>query len=126
MVGQLPPPWLQADRLGERTSTPLYRQADVTAFVGRRTAPHEKVAIVVPFGHRIAYGLEIRNVSPFIMDQAIATRGQWETLLDAMEQEGARKLFLSPMPHPALRRLLARAGFSQRAAGSRVLEWVRS
>jgi hypothetical protein len=126
MLGQLPPPWSQAARLREHTPTPLYRQADVVRFVGERTTPREKVAILVPFGHRIAYRLGIENVSPYIMDQAMATRRQWRRLLDAMARERARKLFLSPAPAPAVRRLLAGAGFSQRAAGGRVLEWVRS
>jgi hypothetical protein len=126
MLGQFPPPWSQVDRLRVRTPTPLYRQADVVAFIGKRTAPGEKVVIVVPFGHRIADRLDIGNVSPFIMNQGIVTRRQWEALLDAMEREGASKLFLSPEPAPALRRLLARARLSQHAASSRVLEWLRS
>ena len=123
-LGQLPPPWSQATRLGQQDTTPLYRQADVVRFVDERTEPEETIAIVVPFGHRIAYGLGIDNVSPYIMDEAIVTRRQWQTTLEAMEDEGARKLFLSADPAPALRRLLTSAGFSRRAAGARVAEWV--
>jgi len=126
MVAQLPAPWLQPGRLRAHTPAPFYAQADVVGFVARRTVPREKVAIVVPFGHRIADRLGIRNVSPFIMDQAIVMRSQWQVLLDAMEREGTRKLFTAPEPPPALHRLLTGAGLSRRAANSRVVEWVRS
>jgi hypothetical protein len=124
MLGQLPLPWSQVARLHVHTPKPLYRQAEIVGFVGRRTKLGEKVAILVPFGHRIAYELGVQNVSPYVMDQAIVTKRQWRVLFDAMEREGTRKLFLSPEPAPALRKLLARAGFSQQGAARSVLEWV--
>ena len=126
LLAQFPPPWSQAARLRARSPRPLYAQTDVVRFVRARTRSAEKVGILVPFGHRIAYELGLVNVSPYIMDQTVVTRPQWQAVLDAMARERARELFLTPSPAPALRRLLTRAGYAQRAAGANVVEWVRS
>jgi len=126
LLAQFPPPWSQLTRLRGHSARPLYAQTEIVRFVRARTKPPEKVAILVPFGHRIAYELGVVNVSPYIMDQAVVTRRQWQLVLDAMARERARKLFLSQEPAPALRRLLTRAGYAPRATGTNVVEWVRS
>jgi hypothetical protein len=123
-LAQFPPPWSQVARLRERSPTPRYRQADTERFIERRTVPGEAVAILVPFGHRISYRLGLDDVSPYIMDQAVVTRRQWQTVLHAMARARAHTLFLSPAPAPALRRLLARAGLTPRASDDSVSAWV--
>jgi hypothetical protein len=120
----LPAPWTQLARLRDTTSPPLYAEAAPARFIGARTHPGERVAILVPMGDRVARQLGLADVSPYAFIETLVSRRQWRKLIAAMRRERARALFApSDLLVPAQRRLLARAGFVQRASGSGVVEW---
>lgn len=90
---QLPSPIAQVRRLTSATPPPQYRPA-AEAFVRARTRHGEKVAILLPEGDRIAYDLGLDDVSPYSFVNAIVTRRQMETLVDALRREGAQAVFM--------------------------------
>jgi hypothetical protein len=75
---------------------PQYRRA-AEEFVGERTRHGEKVAIVLPEGHRIAYDLGLDNVSPYPFTNAIVTWRQMHTLIETVRREHVHAIFL-PIP----------------------------
>jgi hypothetical protein len=121
---ELPAPWSQAARLSRSTRTPLYRQAGETSFLRAHARPHERVAILIAMGNRLAAALKLTNVSPYPMIEAMGTRRQLNVLLAAMRRERAHALFVeSSLLAPEQRAVLALAGFQQRAAGHGISEW---
>jgi hypothetical protein len=112
---ELPMPWKQISRLRAPGPAVVY-QPQAEHFVAAHTTPGQKVAILIPFGHRIAYHLGIVNVSPYSFIEAMVVKSQMLELLDAMHREGAHRLFLpDAFMAPVQLALLSRAGFSQRA-----------
>lgn len=97
-VVQMPSPVVQLERLTRATPPLAYRPA-AERFVRDRTLPGEKVAILLPLGHRIAHNLGRENVSPFGFSNAIVTTSQMRTLIDALQDEGVTEVFL---PSPSL------------------------
>jgi hypothetical protein len=124
-LAETPTPWSQRDRLREVTPTPVFKQEEATRFVAARTRPHERVAILIPLGHRIAHDVGIVNVAPYSFIEEMVTRPQWQTLLDAVHREHVHAIFLPDdlVAYEQLR-LLSLAGFSQRARASRYAEWT--
>jgi hypothetical protein len=123
-LAQLPSPSAQLERLRPAPeATALYAQPEAHQLVDRVTRPGEHVAILIPMGHRIADDLGLVNVSPYAFLDEIATRAQFRTLLDAIRDEHAHKLFVL-VGHLARehRRALAHAGFTRRA-GFAHYEW---
>jgi hypothetical protein len=115
-LAQLSPPWHELERLRASGAPLIYAQPEAHRLVDRTTRPGEHVAILIPMGHRIAYDLHVVDVSPYAFLDEIATRAQMRTLLDAMRREHAHKLYvLTQHLAPEHRRVLARAGFSERA-----------
>ncbi len=74
---------------------PRYR-AIIEPFVAQHTHRGEKVAILLPESYRIAYDLELDNVSPYEMENAIVTRRQMATLIGVLKHEGVTRLFTPP------------------------------
>jgi hypothetical protein len=110
---QIPAPWREADRLG-RPGSPVYRQDELEAAVKRAVRPGEKVALILPLGHRIAYDLGITNVAPYSGPAAMPTKRQLQVTIDAMRREGARSAFVDAEAHPELVAALQRARFAVR------------
>lgn len=79
------------------TSHPLGYRPAAERFIRERTHRGEKVAVMLPEGDRIAYDLGLDDVSPYGFMNAIVTRRQMQTLIDAVRREGVRKIFL-PAP----------------------------
>jgi hypothetical protein len=130
---RLSPPQQQIARLAKATPDATYRSG-VERFVGARTRPGETVVLLVPMGHRIAYDLGLRNVSPYPFENAIVTRSQMRTLLDAIRREHVRAVF-APVPGGALANegdappehyaALAEAGFEPAVSDAGVAELTR-
>jgi hypothetical protein len=118
-----PAPWSQPGRLSRSTDHLFYAQPDVVEFVGEQTDPHERVAILISMSNRIARQLDLTNVSPFPMIEAMATRRQLDVLIDAMRREKAHKLFVEGhlLVGPQ-RAVLKRAGFTPHASSREILE----
>ena len=112
-LAQLPAPWAQLERLRDRTE-PIYEQRAAMRSIGVRVEPGQKVAILLPLGHRIAYELGIVNVSPYSGPAAMPKREQLRTTIAAMRREGARSAFVDAGNRPQLVTALQRAGFTVR------------
>jgi len=122
---QLPAPWSQIARLGRTTPTPAYAEAGAERLVASTTRRGEKVALLVPMGHRIAYDAGVADVSPYAFVEAMLTRWQWRNLLAAMRREHARKLYLpDALIVPEQIAVLERAGLSRRAGVGECSEWT--
>jgi hypothetical protein len=114
-LAQVQPPWRALARLRAGDAPAVYQTPDARRFVGALTDPGDRVALLMPLGHRVAYDLGVVNVSPYGTTDELATRAQWRTLLTAMRDEGVHRLFLGEdLISDAQRQLLARAGFVQR------------
>jgi hypothetical protein len=94
-IAQTPTPWGQIRRLGHRTATPLLVRNDPQRFVASTTRRGERVALVVPLGHRIAAELGLSNVSPYASMGSITTAGQLDETIAALRRAHGRKLFVS-------------------------------
>jgi hypothetical protein len=119
---QVPRPWAQLARL--RGGQPLTYQQAAERFVGERTRAGEKVAILIQYGHRIAYLHGVTNVAPYSFIEAMVVRSQMTTLLDTVRREGVHRLFLpADLMVPAQLAELSAAGFSPRAQSGWFAEW---
>jgi hypothetical protein len=118
-LAQTPTPWSQADRLATRTARPLYAHTSTERFVARRTAPDERVLILAPLGHRIAYDLGLVNVSPYSYIDAMPLERHLAEAIAALRAEGGRKLFLPiQQTYPEQLQAAERAGFRPVATGT--------
>jgi hypothetical protein len=115
-VPQIPAPWSQLERL-RAPGAPIYRQQLFLDGIAPHVRRGEKVAIVLPLGHRLAYDLGVVNVAPYSGPAAMPTRPQVRRTIEAMRREGARKLFLDPSAHPEFLDQLRGAGFKGRGDG---------
>jgi hypothetical protein len=123
-LAQVQAPWREMERLHEGAAAPIYRLPSAHQFVGALTQRGERVALLMPLGHRVAYELGLVNVSPYGHIAEVVTRAQWRTLFDAMRDEGARLLFLSEnYLSTSQRQLLERTGFVQRRRSAEYSAW---
>jgi len=107
---QIPAPWREIERLG-RPGAPVYRQLELLSPIASAVQPGEKVALLLPLGHRVAYDLGVTNVSPYSGPAAMPTKRQLRVTVEAMRREGARTAFVDGIAHPELVGGLQRAGF---------------
>jgi hypothetical protein len=121
---QLHAPWTEVARLQRGGAPAIYAQPMTRRFIDARTRPGERVAIVAPMAHRLAYEIGIVNVSPYGTMEAVVTRAQFNTLLEAMRAERAHKLFLADsfvaQAHVAL---LRERGFGLYRTGGGLSYW---
>lgn len=114
-LAQAPLPWQEASRLG-RTAEPVFLQATAVRFVSDTTVDGERVAIIAPLGHRVAYDAGVVNVAPYSGTQSMPTEEQLETTLAAMRSEGAERLYLAPgIVYQGMLEALAAAGWTVEA-----------
>jgi hypothetical protein len=105
---QVPAPWEQVARIRDRTaatvfqrslpdgtSAPVFAPHDAERFVAATTRPGERVAIVTPLGHRVAYDAGVTNVSPYVSLASMSTQRQLRRTIDALRDAGGRKLYLA-------------------------------
>ncbi|HET6448158.1 MAG TPA: hypothetical protein VFG31_03540 [Conexibacter sp.] len=123
-LAQLHAPWSEIARLERGGAPAKYAARAVRRFVDAHTRPGERVAIVVPMAHRVAYELRLANVSPYGTMEEMATRAQFHTLLKAMRTAHAHKLFLpNDLLEQAHALVLQDAGFTLAAAGGDTSYW---
>jgi hypothetical protein len=92
-ISHLPQPQDQLARLTHETPEAAYRTS-AERFVAARTHPGETVMILLPMSFRIAHDLGLRNVAPYVMQVAVVTRGQMQTVLDVARRERVRSIFV--------------------------------
>jgi hypothetical protein len=126
-LGETPRPGGLLAHWREPAPTPLYKEPLAANFVAAHTKHGEKVAILIPMGHRIAYDVGVDNVSPYTYLEAIITRRQLTVLLDAIRTSHAHKIFAPDPILPRQHRLAFEAeGFVQRALSpAGYSEWVQ-
>lgn len=94
-LAQTPAPWSQLHRIRDEAPVALFKQRIAAAFVTERTQPNEKVLLLMPLGHRVAYDTGRVNVSPYASIESMPTRQQLARAIEALRREGGDKLFLS-------------------------------
>jgi len=94
-LAQTPTPWSQLDRI--RTAGPPnspIQRFDARRFVAEAgAAPRERVLILIPMGHRIAYELRLVNVAPYVSMISMPAVEQLDEALAALRKEGGRRVF---------------------------------
>ncbi len=132
-VKELPRPDTTLARLTRREPPPQYRPL-AERFIRPHVTRGEKVVILLPLSFRIAHEMGLVNVAPYELSNAIVTRHEMQTLIDTIQREGVREIF---MPQPGYRvlgddeaapeqvQLLEEQGFQQGAASEGVLELRR-
>jgi hypothetical protein len=94
-LAQTPAPWSQIDRIATDgpPNSPIQRW-DARAFVAEaHAAPGERVLILIPMGHRIAYELGLVNVAPYVSMISMPAISQLEESLTALRAEGGTRVF---------------------------------
>jgi hypothetical protein len=119
-VFQMPRPWAEVDRLQRTTQAATYAQPAAVRFVAETTDPDQKVAILTPLGHRVAYDAGVVNVSPYAAMESMPTAGQLETTLEAVRREGVSQIYVDrTFLLPGMLEALAVAGFAMAAEAGR-------
>lgn len=115
-LAQTPRPWGELERLRE-TAPRSFAEPPGQLFVDEQTEPGEHVAILIQLGHRIAANVGVEDVTPYTGAFSMFTREQLDETLDALRDEGGRKVFLSvPRTYESLRDSLLERGFERTAA----------
>jgi len=109
-IVHFPLPQHQLSRLVDEP--PGTYRARAEHFIRTLTQPHEPVAIMMPMGHRFAYDLRLDNVFPYPTQDALVTRWQLDTTLDAIRRAHVHRVFLHVrITAPQQLAVLQRAGF---------------
>lgn len=123
-LAETPTPWSQAQRLGRTTAQADYKFPDAAAFVAERVGRGQRTILLFSLGHRVAYDIGVRNVSPYPYLEAIVTRRQFQTVLDVARREHVHDIFAGDQKLArAHRAALAAAGFSPRASLIGLSDW---
>ncbi|MGN6189684.1 MAG: hypothetical protein ACTHOE_12365 [Conexibacter sp.] len=94
-LAQTPTPWSQIARIarGGPPNSPIQR-FDARRFVAEAHAVSgERVLILIPMGHRIAYELGLVNVAPYVSMISMPAVEQLAESLAALHREGGRRIF---------------------------------
>jgi len=120
-LAQAPRPWTEVARLN-RTHPPVYKLRAAVALVRQTTRPHERVAILTPLGHRVAFDAGVVDVAPYASAEAMPTMEQLETTLAAMAANGVTRVYLDrASTYPALYEALVGAGYHRQSERGRYL-----
>jgi len=94
-LAQTPTPWSQLARIRDDAPVALFKQPRATTFIAERTSPGEKIGILIPLGHRIAYDIGRVNVAPYASIESMPTVQQLARAIAVLRAEGADQLFVS-------------------------------
>jgi hypothetical protein len=122
---QVQAPWRELERLQAGGSKAVFEAPQARQLVAANTKRGDRVAILIPMAHRIAYDAGVVNIAPYGTIEEMATLAQWRAVFAAMRDAGVHKLFLSDErllpPHLAL---LERAGFAPQARSAGLSLWT--
>jgi len=113
-LAQTPVPWTQVDRI--RTAGPPnspIQRTDALRFVADAHARRgERVLILIPMGHRLAYELGLVNVAPYVSMISMPAVEQLQEALTTLRREGGTRIFAYlGQVLPEHRAAIAQAGF---------------
>jgi hypothetical protein len=127
-LAQVPTPWSQVARLQDAARVQRYRPPDAVRMIARDTFPHSEVALLVPFGHRLAYDLGRTNISPYSGIESMPTRRQVRDTIALLRRRHVHQVFLA-LGDPSIGNTLGeigrafiRAGFRLSAQADEVIE----
>lgn len=125
-VAQFPAPWTQLQRIQASAPAPApYAIGPAVAFIRRTAAPHERVVVLAPLGHVIAYYAGVENVSPYSGPDNVVTFEQLDDELAALRQAGGTRFYVGGVL-PEISRTLAEKGFTPVSdPASALTEWRR-
>jgi hypothetical protein len=93
-LAQTPAPWSQIQRIGREAPTNELQAPDARAFVAAAgAAGGERVLIIAPMGHRVAYDLGLVNVAPYVSMISMPAKRQLQESLEALRAEGGTRVF---------------------------------
>jgi hypothetical protein len=113
-LAQTPAPGAQLHRLETWTSELKFKQMDVVQLVQATTHRGERVGILTPLSHRVAYDAGVVNVSPYTSIESMPTRQQLARTIAILRAAGARKVYALVSPgitHPEMLTAIEVAGF---------------
>jgi hypothetical protein len=93
-LAHLPTPWSQIDRLSMTTAEPAFRSPAAEAFVRGAVAHGERVALLAPLGHRIAYDVGVTNVALYSSAESMPAVRQTQATLALLRRERVHHVFL--------------------------------
>jgi hypothetical protein len=112
-IAQTPAPWSQLQRLGHTARRPPFGAAEAKRAIAAVTHRGERVAILAPVGHRIAYDLGIVNVAPYASILSMPAVEQLRETVRTLRREGGRVVFApSYQTEPQQLDALERAGYA--------------
>ncbi len=125
-LAQLPMPWPQVERLGHTTALPDQKAVPLRRFVlAARPARGEKVLLLAPLGHRVAYDLGLVNVNPYVGMISMPAREQLAEALLTAHNEGVRRVFLYlDQSLPAQQLVITNSGWVLEQHTGRYAEYV--
>lgn len=117
---QLPTPWSQVERL-QRSQPVEARSLTAVKQVLRTVAvPGEPVAVLLKEGHRAAYELGIRDVTPYANEDSMMSPAQWQDTVDALRRAGGTQLVLARVGYDPTDWLLQRGFTFGRSVGDAI------
>ncbi len=131
-LAQQPTPWSQIERLrdrGTQVATIYVRHRAADRFVAEHTRPGERVLILHPVSHRVAYEHGLTNVLPWVSIESMPLVSQFDEAIEALDRAGGRKLFLwMGNAWAELVDALPARGFRLEAVdrGLGLMEWVKT
>ncbi len=95
-LAQTPAPWSQLARIGRSAPTPLLKALVTREFIAHSdVSPGERVLILAPMGHRVAYELGLVNVAPYVSIISMPAEEQMAESLEALRAAGGTRVFAS-------------------------------
>ena len=92
-VFQMPRPWAELQRLRQHDRRDVQAGGGVR-LVRQRRRPGQKVAILIPLGHRVAFDAGVVDVSPYSGIESMPTLAQLARTLAVARREGATQLYV--------------------------------
>jgi hypothetical protein len=114
VIGQVPRPDLQLQRLSATTSQDFYGVEAMARYVAVHVPRGQEVAIMTRVPHLVAEEAGVRNRFPFASVESIATQRQVQFTFEQLDETDVRTLFIAgSLAHPAVVDAARERGFVQ-------------
>ncbi len=126
-LAQTPTPWSQIDRVarGGPPDSPLQRYGARNFVAAAHAARGERVLILIPMGHRLAYEQGLVNVAPYVSMLSMPAVEQLGEALTTLRREGGRRVMVFfGQVLPEQQQAIREAGYVQVRQNSIYAEYV--
>jgi hypothetical protein len=114
VMGQVPRPDLQLQRLSATTSDDFYGVEAMARYIAAHVPQGQEVAIITRAPHLVAEEAGVRNRFPFASVESIATQRQVQFTFEQLDETDVRTLFIAgSLAHPAIVDAARENGFVQ-------------